>query len=217
MINLIKKEFIVQKRNLIVAFLYSIFAIFVFQSFEGGAFIVSGVAVTYLLFMNVSFLEEKNKTDIIINSLPIKRKDVVLAKYLAVIVFTIYAIIAYWIDSFILKLFPLPLKIQSVSLTGIISIIFLVGLMTSLYIPLNYKFGYSKLKIIATFLFLAMFFVPNLLILYVQENPDTEIVKLFSNLLSSDWIISIFLLSVTLVLSMISYFISLRIYRNKDL
>ncbi|MCG8643261.1 MAG: ABC-2 transporter permease, partial [Desulfobacterales bacterium] len=184
MFNLIKKEFFIQKRNLLVAFLYSIFAMFVFQNFESGAFIISGVAITYILFMNASFLDEKSRTEIVINSLPIDRKDVVLAKYLSVIVFTIYAIVAYWIASFILKLLALPITIQSVSLKGIITIIFLVGLMHSLYIPLNFRFGYSKLRIITTFLFMAMLFAPNFLIIYMQKNSNTEIVRLFKARLS---------------------------------
>ncbi len=218
MLNLIKKEFIIQKKSMLFGISYSVFAIFVFQKWPLSASIVSALAITYVLMANAFILEEKNKTEIIIASFPITRKDIVLAKYLSAFAYSFYGIFSCWLVSMVIKIFSIPVKVESISLIGILRVSFLVGLMISIFLPLSFKFGYRKMKIVNMFMFLLMFFIPGFSIEYINKNPDNKFVIKLLNMVSksSDWQVSTYIIILTLLFVFISYIISLKIYQNKE-
>lgn len=84
MVNLLWKDILILKRFLWLAPLYGFFALFVFRSMPGGALGAGTVGVTYMLMSQAITLDDKNKSDVMLNSLPLRRKDIVLAKYLSV-------------------------------------------------------------------------------------------------------------------------------------
>jgi hypothetical protein len=73
MLSLILKDVIIQKKSFVWALVYLIFFIFVFQSLGGTMYIAAVVAFVYLLVSGAFAYDDKYKSDIMLNSLPIKR------------------------------------------------------------------------------------------------------------------------------------------------
>lgn len=210
MINLILKDFLVQKKMFLIILLYIVFFMLIMGS---GGFVAAGTAAAYILLLNALAYDDKNKSDIVLNSIPLARNNIVKARYLSVFIFAGFGIIAYWVISLLIKLLHLPLIIAPVSLGGIGGILLSVILLASLYLPLNFKYGYIKARVFHVILFLAVFWIPGFLAKYLQE-IDPGLLSYLSN--RTDWLIMLSILGLVLLIVGFSYGISWRIYRNKE-
>lgn len=94
---LIKKDFLIQKRNLKLSILLALFFSVSFSSIGTAGLIYSIYAVSYFLASGASALEDKNNSDMMLVSLPIKKQKIVLSKYISVYVFAAYAIIVTYL------------------------------------------------------------------------------------------------------------------------
>jgi ABC-2 type transport system permease protein len=174
MLNLILKDILIQKKSVLFAFGYCFFLIFAFQSLEDMGFVSATIVVVYILILSAFAYEDKNKTEVMLNSLPISRRDIILSKYLSVFVFTGLGLIAYMAAATVVKLINLPLYVSSISLPGIIGLLIAVTFMASIYFPVIFKFGYIKSKLFNVVIFLFFFFVPNLIMEFCLNNPDNK-------------------------------------------
>ncbi len=52
-------------------------------------FSMSCLFITLSSVMTLTFMDERNKSDIIINSLPVSRKDIIIARYISCAIFII--------------------------------------------------------------------------------------------------------------------------------
>lgn len=218
MLNLIVKDILVQKKSILFALFYCFFLVFAFQSLEQAGPIAANIAVVYVLLTNSFAYEDKNKSDIMLNSLPISRKDIVLAKYLSIFVYMCLAILAYMSATLVVKALRIPINIALLSLEGVTTAFLSVILMTSIYLPIIFKFGYIKAKLFNIAMFLLFFFVPTIL-LNIYNNPKyTQSINSFLEKLTSwqDWQIASLLASLSLLLLFTSYSISVHIYRNRE-
>jgi ABC-2 type transport system permease protein len=85
MLNLVFKDFIIQKKSVLFALLYIVFFMFAFQSIGQAMYPASVTAFSYILGMGAFALDDKNKTDVMFNCLPVKRSLLVTSKYVSVI------------------------------------------------------------------------------------------------------------------------------------
>lgn len=85
MLNLVMKDIIVQKKSIAFAVLYIFFFIVAFQSVGEMTFTCAITAFSYILVMGGFAYDDKNKADIMLNSLPLKRYNIVLAKYISLL------------------------------------------------------------------------------------------------------------------------------------
>ena len=53
--------------------------------------------------MTLTFMDERNKSDIIINSLPVSRKDIIIARYISCAIFIVGAMVSTMIIVFLLR------------------------------------------------------------------------------------------------------------------
>lgn len=74
MLNLIKKDFCVQKKTFLLAVFYSAFVFVAFHTMRQAAYIMGSLAIAYLFIMNANYADDKNRSEILINSLPIDKE-----------------------------------------------------------------------------------------------------------------------------------------------
>ncbi|NLM05123.1 MAG: ABC-2 transporter permease, partial [Clostridiales bacterium] len=122
MLNLIKKEFIIQKKYLFYYIFYSIFIFVIFSMSSNesakSAYILAAVSVTYIFIQYSCAIEDRNNSERILNSLPISKKSIVLSKYFSLMIFSIIAVILSIVSGYIIS----KLDFIKVELIGIIDI-----------------------------------------------------------------------------------------------
>ena len=88
--------------NVVSEFCY---ASFVFMLEPSGEFLfpMSCLFITLSSVMTLTFMDERNKSDIIINSLPVSRKDIIIARYISCAIFIVGAMASTMIIVFLLR------------------------------------------------------------------------------------------------------------------
>lgn len=218
MLNLIIKDILVQKKTILFALGYCFFLVFSLQSLGGSAPIAATTAIVYVLIITAFAYEDKNKSETMLNSLPISRKKIVLAKYLSIFVYISLAMIAYIIASLVIIAIRVPIKVAFISFQGVTTTFLLVALMASFYLPVIFKFGYIKAKLFNMVVFLLFFFVPTALVNLYQNPKFNPLISNFLRVFAtwSDWQIASLLAAIALILLSFSYCISLAIYKNRE-
>jgi len=221
MFNLIVKDIAIQKKTLLYTFLYTIFAPFAFflmgQS-DFSLYVLSPVAITYMFTTFAASFDEKNKSELVLNSLPLKRSDIVISKYISTLVYAFIGFVYSIFIGFIGKATRLPMFTRSISLLDIIFVLTIVFIFASLFFPVYFKFGFIKTKLFDTMLLMLIVLLPSLAIQYANESPNNIFVQKFNyfiNTTSSFTQNSLALITGS-IFFLISLMISIHIYNNKE-
>ena len=185
---------------------------------EGTAPVAATIAVVYLLIQYSFAYDDKNKSEIMLNSLPISRKDIVLAKYLSVLLYIGLATVAYMFATLVIKMINIPLNVQFLSLQTISISFFIVSLMASFYLPVVLKYGYLKSKMFNIVMFLLFFFIP-MGIISLNQKPGFSLsvnMSLKDAISWSNWQITLLVIGFSLLMMCVSCFISINIYNNRE-
>jgi len=217
MLNLVIKDILVQKKIFIASILYIIFFVIAFQSLGMGMYTAAIVAIVYLMVSGGFAYDDKSKSDIMLNSLPIKRENIVMSKYISLFVYIAIGTIAYIAVSFVISLLNTPIKTYPVTIELIVSAVLAVSLLNSISFPLIFKLGYVKAKVFNMIFFLTFLFGVPLLIDFVSK-ADSEVTTAVGTFLlnQSDVAIASELLALSLVFLLISYGISVRLYKKRE-
>lgn len=222
MFNLVWKDFLVLKRVLWYAPFYGIFMAFTLSSLNGGALTGATVGVTYLLMIQACARDDKNKSEIMLNSLPLRRRDIVLAKYLSVFPYAALGILSFLLGQGIVSVTGIHLPVNSVSWEGIVSaLVSMIG-MVSLYYPFYFKLGYLRSNMVGMIIFLACFFSVVALLghgLQSIHNPFVEnFIQNFGGWLQTqaNWQIASYFLVLALIMMAASFQLSLRFYNRRE-
>ncbi|MFP7478028.1 ABC-2 transporter permease [Terribacillus saccharophilus] len=145
MFNLIKRDFILLKRQLLVFLLLILF--FVLMGKHDPAFIF--LLASIIIPVNTIAYDEKPETNILLNSLPYTRNEIIASRFLGAIVFII---LATGVTSALMYIFNRPFSIPDIAIGSSIALLLL-----SLYLPMSYiiKPGYSSPFALVSFLVLA--------------------------------------------------------------
>ncbi|MFP7493385.1 ABC-2 transporter permease [Terribacillus saccharophilus] len=145
MFNLIKRDYIIQKWQILI---YALMVIF---------FVLLGRHDAYFIFLLASILvpvnmiayDEKPETNILLNSLPYTRTEIITSRFLGTIVSIIFSTI---VTSILLYIFNKPFSITDITIGSSLALLLL-----SFYLPLTYilKPGYSAPFALVSFLILA--------------------------------------------------------------
>lgn len=223
MINLILKDIMVLKKTLLFCAIYPAIFIFAFQSTGSAMLPASIAAVTYILVLTASAYDDKNKSDILLNSLPIGRNQVVLSRYLSIYVFSAIGIIYYMVFYILINISGLPLKVYPITSEGIIAALFSVTLLNSIYFPILFKMGYIKSKMVNFILFFSLFFGVSAVSGLLENKPGNgtakskflESITRFFNSLSNVQI-TIGIIIIMFIMFLISYMLSKKFYKNRE-
>lgn len=221
MFNLIIKDIAIQKKTLLYALLYAIFAPIALSSMGPSSFVLyvlPPMAITYIFISFAASYDEKNKSEIILNSLPLKRHDLVISKYISIFVFAIIGIIYSILIGFIGKATGLPMFDMSISLLDIVLVLTSVCIFSSIFFPVYFKFGYIKMNFFNVVLVMLIIFVPSTAIEYATKNTNNILVQKFNYFINntSSFTQNSLALIIGLIFFLISLMISIRIYKNKE-
>ena len=158
--------------------------------------------VIYSEFLICRYLAMKEyqypKTASFLCTLPYTRNMQVASKYLIYFIVFAFCCTAYWIDTlFVPNLIRLSSDLA-------ISVLFAVSILYSIYMPVQYKFGYDKSKLIFMFLLIAF---P----LFIAKANTTMIMEVLSNIT-----IPVMLILALAALAL-SVMVSAKIFNGKEL
>lgn len=221
MYNLIIKDILVQKKTMLFAVLYSLFILIALGNpvFDGLIYMMGSMALACVYMMTAPVTEDKNKVDLVINSLPVKRSQVVAARYVSVLVFVALSLLIMQAAGLLLHLVPVE-YFQKRFLNGWDIVVTYSGviLLASIYYPILYWLGSSFTRVFFMILFLLLFFAPANIAEYVRDNPSAALVQSLTNWAAVDslgLIVAVF--AVLLGIHAVSGYIATCIYQTKDL
>lgn len=221
MINLVLKDVAIQKKMLIFAFFYTVLESVCFNSMAPNGlalYVIAPIITNYLFISNAVTYDEKNKSEIVLNSLPLKRVDIVIAKYISIFVFIIIGIIYSILLGFIEKSIGLSIFYSSISLLDIVLVLTSACIFGSIFFPLYFKFGEAKMKIYNMIIFILFLFLPIYIANYATEYPKNILVQKFTFFLinTSSLIQNCLALIIGLIIFLFSLMLSIHIYKNKE-
>ena len=118
MAYLILKDLLLQKRMLLLAFVYVLMFTFAFQGMGEGQLIAIITAVGYMFVMMGGAWEEKNNADVLWSSLPTPKWKTVGAKYLSIPVYVAIVIVIYWVMHTLFSVLRVPVRSMPLDLVG---------------------------------------------------------------------------------------------------
>lgn len=224
MVNLVKKEFKVSKSWIFLLIISIIFSFVIFVATASaettGIRFIQNIAYSYAVFMVVyvsiidsNYQDTKNKSEVILNSLPINKGDIVKAKYLILILnIIIYSLVmGITIKIFMPLIYSGGDQLQILWSLVIVTAISLV--FYSLYYPLYFK-SEDGLMVFNQVFRIAIVILPSILQKFSKKLPMNKLLDIMVKL--GDKKIGIFLLALTFVIYCISFQISKKIYLGKE-
>lgn len=234
MFKLIKKDLIVglKVRSLKTAIITFIIGLFLLTAFSFIFPTILPIMITFIVVMNSFHYDTINKSESFMLSLPNKREDVVYSKYILILIMLFVSLASMYIlfGINILKS-PRVMVLQDVFVSSV-TILFSFGII----IPIIFKHGYKFGRIIAPIITIFIGYLSykssrayeflntgdETLLIGFSRKIGVIIYKIF-NFKNYDYKIMsmnvyfILLIAITLILFITSLYISLRIYKNKDL
>ncbi|MBY2073529.1 ABC-2 transporter permease [Clostridioides difficile] len=209
--GIILKDLLNLKGNIKFILLFIIMFGFMSSLGDGNVNNFIGVIIVLCTTMIVSTFsyDDLNKWDSYVLTMPINRNDIVLSKYLTMLIFSFIGVLVSLIVSVTIGYFKNTLILNETLLINalILSISVCFG---SLILPLIYKFGTERARL----LMILCFLVPTLALLVFKS-----ILENISSPISIEIILNTLVYSlpfVAILLFVISYFISSKIYSKKE-
>ncbi|MDD2510481.1 MAG: ABC-2 transporter permease [Syntrophomonas sp.] len=220
MFKLLLKDLLVLKSSIIWAMTYLLAIIVIFSMtppFDKFIYIMAGYGATYILIMGTLMAEFKNQSDILLNSLPVKRHEIILSKYLTTLVLTLLALAVAAILGLIINLLPLPLSIRLMSGMDAAIVLLMAALTLTIVMPVNLIFSNQAARVAIVMVFMLLFFAPVWIKGFIMDRCEAEWAQVLINtavsqpavLLSVGAGLLLFLLALSLI-------ISLRWYEARD-
>ena len=214
--GLIIKDLCVLKNQMKTLLLVLAFFIIFSIINEDATFILFLVPFYMIMILITTFnYDEFNKWDSYCNSLPLSRKEIVKSKYILFNATSLIVLILGILASFIIPNFIENTTFESL-FASIIGVAFGICLVISLLIPFYYKFGSSKGRIM---LFLCIVILALLIgaITSLDIFNNKELMNIINSLNNlSLGMFTLLLIILTVIIMSISYYISVRIYKNKE-
>ncbi|MCB4334117.1 ABC-2 transporter permease [Bacillus cereus] len=194
--QLILKDFIIQWKFLIWYILYPVFFYMALTDTEN-LFIIMSVIITIGATVKTFEADSKNESEVIVNSLPILRKQIVYAKYIVAI---IILFISVTVGCFTMGMKSGVNLFEFIETTMVASISFIL-LYLSFVIPISFWLGYKK----TIFITIVIFRAP-IVVLEALFQINLEQIQLYNSLL--------FISSMCMFIA--STFVSVKIYEKRE-
>lgn len=210
---LIKKDiFLVKKYLLIILAISVVFPIFIFYNASSlmgvSSFLITVIFSVYMALQSVSLAETKYpKAEALLCSTPYIRKYVVIARYLFfLMIFTLTTVIYQIVVAF------LP-DAKILAVNDITTSLLIGSILLGVYLPLQYKLGYEKMKyLLMIIIMLTPFSLPYIVEWLSTSNIDLSFIDNISAVIKS--IVSVI---IALVFHVLSIVVSIKIYNSKEL
>jgi ABC-type transport system involved in multi-copper enzyme maturation permease subunit len=200
MLNLIRKDIVLQKNTLLILLPALLIALLIDRSI-----IWVGVLFCFAIIMQSFTLDEKPTTNILMNSLPYTRKEIVSAKYIGACVFTFIILSTILIGNLIIHR----------EVTHLDQLLFIAGVIVvfiSFAFPFSYQFKSQYLMMACGVMFVLYIVLVNKFILDLNDRLRAGVQKILSfdnSLLYAGGTL------VVVLLYIFSWMLSVRIYSRK--
>jgi|SRR5690625_2267972 len=144
MFNLIRRDVILQKK-LLLTYIPFIVLFIITDSHPALTFLVASIFIPF----NSFYYDEKAETNILLNSLPYKRKEIIASRYLGA---TIYMVLSIGVTSLALFVANKPFTIADIAIAGGLFLIFAAFTFPLFYI---FKSGHIFTVVLISFILLA--------------------------------------------------------------
>lgn len=193
------------KKEIILVILFAV-GIGVFDT----RFIVYGVGVSVIFLLNqVLSYEDMSGVDFLIAVLPIKKKEYVISRYICGFIVTIIAALLVTLSYYAVYLLSKTEIILPYSYFLIVSIISAI-IIISVNIPIFLKCGTLKGRYISTLINLSGVFLPMFMIEGLSK------FDFLNSIINNPRILVLSLLLLGFIIVCVSYFISIKLYENKE-
>ncbi|MBE7146455.1 ABC-2 transporter permease [Bacillus mycoides] len=194
--QLILKDFIIQWKFLIWYILYPVFFYMALTDTEN-LFIIMSVIITIGATVKTFEADSKNESEVIVNSLPILRKQIVYAKYIVAI---IILFISVTVGCFTMGMKNGVNLFEFIETTMVASISFILVYL-SFVLPISFWLGYKK----TIFITIVIFMAP-IVILETLFQINLEQIQLYNSVL--------FVSSICIFI--VSVFVSVKLYEKRE-
>ncbi|EJV81142.1 ABC-2 transporter permease [Bacillus cereus] len=194
--QLILKDFIIQWKFLIWYILYPVFFYMALTDTEN-LFIIMSVIITIGATVKTFEADSKNESEVIVNSFPILRKQIVYAKYIVAI---IILFISVTVGCFTMGMKNGVNLFEFIETTMVASISFILVYL-SFVLPISFWLGYKK----TIFITIVIFMAP-IVILETLFQINLEQIQLYNSLL--------FVSSICMFIA--SAFVSVKVYEKRE-
>lgn len=207
MFSLIKKDLLIQKSSFLYGIMAAFIAIISFQNLKETMVLAVTFILTYVFMQYACYCDDNNNAHLLLNSLPVSRKHVVLSRYISLFVFFLISLGYYTVLTGIIKIFAIPLECGSLSLEGNVRALTMVLFVNSIVLPVFYRFGYSKSRIVNLILFVGIFSAFGAL-----ESTGGGFAGFFKGKMLSSY----FSLILAVFVYALSFVVSVKVYSNKE-
>ena len=204
--QLVLKDMMLQ-RKLGFAYLICLFFLAIVD-FRSDSFLTTFSMFIPVLGMMLSMsYEKKNKSEMIVNSLPFQRKEIVIAKY----IFVSILVVLGGIFSLVVGL----IQLQNEHITGFMLWGAILGGITGgfvysiIVLPIEFSVGYSSAKQIAPFAGLALGYLSGVIVSNVWLDVE--------NAWSTSLVVNVCFIAGLLLLYIMSMLFSINLYSERDL
>lgn len=220
MFNLLLKDLYLIRKHLWITVFYSFMTFIILQGIKNTEIVYSMgiVMIGYTMTIYTTAYDDKNDSEVILNSLPTSRFQIVFSRYISVILFAVLGMSAMILAGFILGSFNIMNINSGIKFESIIGGLVGLSIIAFLYLPTYFRYGYIKAKLFNLIFFAMAFGGPMLFkrLLSNQEKPlwiDKLIIYLNSQ---SEFVINLIFIGTIIVMGLISFTISMTIYKKRE-
>lgn len=211
MFNLVKKDLKLSIKINIFAVVYALFisvmGVLLPNYAPVNVMYISGIIM--LVFISVIYstgYDDNNKSEVILNSFPIDRKDIVRGKYVTLIIFILISCVFIFLFTNTIKGLGFNPEGRVANIWDIIVAINVILIFYSIYYLLYFKLG--DLKMFNSILWILVFAGPNILVKVIKRLETKDLLDKIANLNLKQ--INLY----TLMFSIVIYYISLQISKH---
>lgn len=211
MIGIIKRDLVLTfsdtKQRIFMFFMIPFLILAIDTQLMDWLYFMIVVSISYLLILIPFYYDINNKSDSMVASLPISRKEIVIYKYLGVFVYLFISIVYVGIYLWIINKIGL-VDVDYFSLSMIKKAIPYIMLSMSIVFPINFTFGPRVVQIANMLIYLGM----NMTVFRMAQKGIDGSPSQVINLLESPGF-----LIISLGIFILSMIFSIKLYENKDL
>lgn len=209
MINLIKKELTANIKYILMGFGFFILYAFIFAKNGNNLFILCLIILFYSIAATNLMIDERYKIDLLLSSLPIRRRDVITSKYIMVGLVFAAGLVLYTLMFFVQRAVGYE-KISALSFFYAMLGLFAISLFNGLMLPICYKFGSQATRYVSLIIFFLFFFLSMIL-------GNTDVTQIMDFIVRLNEVqAGLILFTGALLISIVSYAITRPIYEKKD-
>lgn len=172
----------------------------------------------YTYIQNVFSLDEKYRTELFFASLPVRRVEIVIARYCGVLaIAVVYFALAYFVNACSI----LGGKAERVIPLGYCAtVLMILSVITSLTFPFYFKFGFARAKNVISFILGGTVMAGTMITMHMSEGSN-GMLNVFSKALTfpfpQDFLHALFLIGVAIFLLGVSIIVTVALYSRRDL